>query len=243
MKQTLLLSLVLSCALPRVGKSTPFSFIPADTVAGHTHLVRGMMQTMCTQLSEQKGSRAQKLTPGEASQSAQQLYAAAVQRNSVAYQKLLTASDKAGVKHEAAVQRVAQDVQVLLWRTCSASAVLFSQLAQTQQMKQVLAARLLEMGAAETSVLQPVASKVCQQLGEADKQLAMSKRTLTQLDMLVEGTIRKNLAAHRPQLETFYSKAQLANQEYIHEILVKVMLLVLGQEGCGHYIVTPAVDE
>jgi hypothetical protein len=141
------------------------------------------------------------------------------------------------------VRRVAQDVQALLWRTCPASAVLFSQLAQTQQVKQFIAGRLLEIGASETRVLQPIAGEVCQQLGEADKQLAVSKRTLTQLDGLVEGTIRRTLAAHRPQLETFYSKVQLSDQPYIHEILVKVMLLVLGQEGCGHYLVTPTVDE
>lgn len=110
-------------------------------------------------------------------------------------------------------------------------------------MKQFLAARLLDTGAAERLVLLPVATKVCKGLADADKESAISKRTVNQQDVLVEGLIRKNLAASRPQLETFYSKAQLANQEYIREILVKVMLLAIGQDGCGYFLMPPAIDE
>jgi hypothetical protein len=206
-------------------------------------LVRQLMQTMCAQLPARAAGAPAKRTPAEALRYAQQLYRQAVQKNSAAFNRLLAASDKAGVNHGAAEKRVAQEVQASLWRHCPVSGVLFSQLAQTQQLKQVLAARLLTMGAAEKLVLQPVAGQVCKQLAAADKQLPIGQRTLAEQDVLVEGNIRRTLAAHRPQLETFYSKAQLANQDYIREILVKVMLLVLGEDGCGQYIVTPAADE
>ncbi|RTQ47166.1 hypothetical protein EJV47_19925 [Hymenobacter gummosus] len=243
MKPILLLSLVLGCALPLTVNGTSLRALPADTVPGHTHLVRRLVQTMCAQLADPKSGPARNMTPAEATQYAQQLYARAVSSHSTAYQQQLNAADKAGISPDAAVQRVAKDAQAALWRNCAASVGLFSQLAQTQQIKQVLAGRLLDIGAAERRVLQPVARAVCQQLAAADKQLAISQRPLREQDVLVEGSIRKSLAAQRPQLETFYSTAQLSNQDYIREIIVKVMLLVVGPEGCGQYVVPPAADE
>jgi hypothetical protein len=75
MKQLLLLSLVLWGGLPQGGNGAPLPVLPADTVVGHAQLVRGLMQTVCSELTNRKAAAVQKRTPAEALQAAQQLYA------------------------------------------------------------------------------------------------------------------------------------------------------------------------
>ena len=210
---------------------------PADTVAGHTQLVRKLSQTLCTQLTNDHTTQFAALTSAQAMQLMQQFFTEAMRHDSVAVLALL----QKGVQQNLPPQQVglllAQNVVLLLGRNCPAALPLLNRLTQTEQFQQSLAAQqAVAMSEAEKKVLLPITAAVCTQLARGDARMPFVSLLPGQREQIMMDALEEALTQHRPQLLKYYGKTQLDKLILNGELYSKLGLLAPSQDGCAQYL-------
>jgi hypothetical protein len=215
---------------------------PADTITGHTHLVRKLSQELCSKLTNDHATAFDKLTPPQAMQLTQQLFTDAMQHDSVAVIRMMQEAAKQQLEPQQVGQLLGKDVVLLLSRNCPASLPLLARLSLTDQAQQA-AAQQPTLSDAEKKAIQPLAAHICTQLAAADTKQPLAKQTPAERSALFTSLIQKELTTGRPQLLRYYSAAQLADKPRMQEISGKIISLMLAQKSCGQYVMQLGADE
>lgn len=215
---------------------------PADTVAGHAHLVRKLSQELCTKLTNDHTTNFATLTTDQAMQLTQQLFTEAMQRDSVAVLAMMEKGAKQNLQPQQVGQALGRDVVVSLSKTCLASLPLITRLSQTEQAQQAIIAQQPTISEAEKKALQPLATHLCTQLALADAKAPLAKQTPAQRNTLFTDLIKKEFATGRPQLLRYYSAAQLAEQTRMEEIGQKLAYIMMAQKNCAQYMLLLGAD-
>jgi hypothetical protein len=216
---------------------------PADTITGHTHLVRKLSQELCSKLTNDHTTAFDKLTPPQAMQLTQQLFTDAMQHDSVAVIRMMQEAAKQQLQPQQVGQLLGKDVVLSLSRSCPASLPLLARLSLTDQAQQAAAAQQPTLSDAEKKAIQPLAAHLCTQLAAADAKQPLAKQTPAERFALSTSLIQKELTTGRPQLLRYYSAAQLADKPRMQEISEKIISLMLTQKSCGQYVMQLGADE
>lgn len=216
---------------------------PADTVAGHSRMVRQLSEAMCTKLSNDHTTKFESLSTPDALQMTQQLFITAMQRDSVAFMAMMTMAAAEGKEPRAVGEVVGRDVVLRLSKMCPASMPLILRLSQTDQAKQAAAAKMPAISDAEKKCLQPLTSNICTQLSAADAKQSFAKLQPVQRNALFTKLMQQAFVAGRPQLLRYYSAAQLSDPKRREEIGQKMAALMLQQPNCANYLLLVGTDE
>jgi hypothetical protein len=210
---------------------------PADTIAGHTQLVRKLSQALCTRLTNDHTTQFAALTSAQAMQLMQQLFTEAVQHDSVATLALLEKGVQQNLPPQQVVLLLGQDVVLLLGRNCPAALPLINRLTQTEEFQQVIAGQqATAMSEAEKKVLLPITAAVCTQLARGDAKVPFVSLLPSQREQIMMDALEEALNQHRPQLLKYYGKTQLNKQVLNGELYSKLGLLAPSQDGCVQYL-------
>lgn len=218
-------------------------YAPADTVAGHSRMVRQLSEAMCVQLSSDHTTKFDALSTPDALQMTQQLFVTAMQRDSAAFIAMMTAAAAEGKEPRAVGEVVGRDVVLRLSKMCPAAMPLILRISQTDQAKQAAAARMPAISDAEKKCLQPLAGNICAGLIAADAKHPFAKLPPAQRHALFTGLMQQAFVAGRPQLLRYYSAAQLNDPKRREEIGQKLAALMLQQTNCANYLLLVGTDE
>jgi len=210
---------------------------PADTVAGHAHLVRKLSQALCTKLSADHTTSFAALTSAQAMQLTQQLFTEAMQHDSVAVMAMMEKGVQQNLPPQQVGQLLGKDVVISLGQNCPASLPLITRLVQTEQGQQTLAAQqAAAMSATEKKVLQPVAAALCSQLSLSTTKVPFAKLSSAQQQRVFGAAMQQAFKQNTPQLRKYYGDAQLDKKLRSGEIDNKVGLLTASQGDCAQYM-------
>lgn len=226
-----------SVALLALASPAKASIAPADTVAGHAHLVRKLSQALCTKLTNDHTTKFTALTSAQAMQLTQNLFTEALQHDSVAVLAMMQKGAQQNLSPQQIGQLLGKDVVISLGQNCLASLPLITQLMQTEQGQQTLAAQqALAMSAAEKKVLQPLAAALCAQLALGDAKVPFASLSAGQRQQAVMAALQKAFKQNTPQLLRYYGEAQLDKKLRSGELDTKIGMLAPSQGACAQYI-------
>ena len=245
MKQLIFLFLLSSLAFAGpIRAAGLYEVVPADTVTGHAHLVRRISQELCTKLTNDHTTNFASLTSTQAMQLTQQLFADAMQRDSVAVMALMEKGIQQNIQPQQVGQTLGKDVVILLGHECPASLPLITRLMQTEQGQQTLAAQQATViSAAEKKVLQPLAASLCTQLAANDAKGSFAKLTPSQREKTFMAALQKAFKQHTPALLKYYGAAQLDEKLRSGELDNKVGLLAPSEGSCAQYLLLIKADK
>ncbi|WP_201984114.1 hypothetical protein [Hymenobacter rubidus] len=215
---------------------------PADTVAGHSRMVRKLSDAMCTGVTNDHTTNFAQLSPPAAMQLTQQLFVQAMKQDSAAFLAIITAGSKQGQTAQQVGQELGKDVVVRLARICPAAMPLVLRLGETAQAQQAAKTKLPTTTDTEKKVLQPLANHLCAQLDAATAKQAFEKMPVAQRGALFIKLIQQEFLANRTKLLTYYSKAQLDDDQQREEIGKKIGGLMVEQGTCAKYLVVVGMD-
>lgn len=244
MKQQVLLCIIslLAFACPARAAGLPLA-LPTDTVAGHTHLVRRVSNTLCTRLASDRSIALDKLTPPGAMQLIKEMFTSAFQADSVALGALMAEAAKVGIGPQQVGQEVGKDVILQLSRSCPAALPLLTLLGQTEQVQKVAAMRAGDIGELEKKSLQPLANAMCTELTASNAKTPLLKLAPAQRYRVYEQIFDKAFAANRAVLLRYYSVAQLDDSQSRRAIGEKMSYLMMQQPTCAQHLMLLGADE
>ncbi|MDO7845421.1 hypothetical protein Q5H92_03560 [Hymenobacter sp. M29] len=232
---------LLAMTLPTHAFSHPQA-APADTIAGHSRMVRKLTDAMCTGVTNDRSVNFDKMSPAEAMQFTQGLFVKAMQRDSVAFMGMITAASKQGQSSQQVGQALGKDVMMNLANNCPAAMPLVMRLSQTEQVQQAANAKLPTVTDVERKTLQPMATHLCTQLDAANAKQAFDKMPTAQRAALFNKLIEQEFLANRTKLQAYYSKAQLDDAQQREEIGKKIASLMMTQGSCAKYLIVIGMD-
>jgi len=215
---------------------------PADTVAGHSRMVRKLSQAMCGGVTNNRSTAFEKMSPAEAMQYTQKLFVQAMQSDSVAFLNMLNEAAKRGQSTQQVAQDLGKDVMVNMARNCPAAMPLIMRLSQTEEAQKAANVKLPSVTEVEKKTLQPMANHLCAQLDAANAKQPFDKMPVADRGALFNKLIVQEFAGSRTKLLTYYSKAQLDDNQQREEIGKKIASLMMAQGACATYLVVIGMD-
>ena len=243
MKQLLFIYLIGLLALTNRAVAAPGITVPADTVAGHGRMVRLLSEAMCTHLGNDHTTAFDKMTSPAARQMTQQLFVAAMQRDSVVFIALIIEGTKQGKTAQVVGQELGRDVIITLGHNCPAALPLIVRLSQTAEVQKLAADKIPAITEVEKKILQPLATRICAQLTAVDAKESFGKLPAARRNAIFTSLMQKEFVAGRPQLLRYYSAAQLNDPQRRGEIGQKIAGLMLNQNSCSGFMILVGLDE
>lgn len=243
MNYSLLLCSLGFFALAIPAKATCLPAAPSDTVVGYAHLVRHLSREICAKLSDDHKTNFSNLTPTQAMQMTQQLFGAALKRDSTAVLALAIAAAQQNISLQRVSHSLGSDVVLQLSQGCLASLPLLARFSQTEQVQQAMGANRPDINDAEKKVLQPIATHLCAQLVTINAQKPLAGQTPAQRRTLLNNLTDKGLTDNHSALLRYYNAAQLADRANREAIGYKVVLLMVAQPSCGPLIMLLGASE
>jgi hypothetical protein len=120
---------LLSQAAPAQAAGSPIA--PADTLTGHTHMVRRMSREMCATLSADHTTNFQTMTQAQAMEYTQKLLMPALMSDTTSLMKMAQLAASQNMTPQDMGRQLGQDAFLLLRRDCPAVLPLASRLAQS----------------------------------------------------------------------------------------------------------------